>query len=286
MIYPTTRIVFDRKHVSSNTKKGLVQLEVLYKRMRKYFSTGVKVTKNNWSSSGKVTRCRERIVMNQRIYEMKGMVDKYIVDLMENGEPFDFDKFKAWMSSGNDCGPEFVDRMEKRITERNDIRHCTKSSYMERNEAIIKRLAEIIKATHLSKHKFSIIANISNIGRKLCGEMKITESDISKICRTYDVNYDWFKYGVGEVGNIKVNENGSNTINFMVPKAGETKDAQCFNQVLSVLSNIGRIDPNNHNSIEIASLKETINCLNSIIDAKNLTIRALKKMLGDNGIKI
>ena len=83
MNYPTTRIVFDRKHVSSNTKEGLVQLEVLFKGVRRYFSTGVKVTKNRWSRSGKVTGCMDMIVMNRRIDEMKRMVDKYIVGLME-----------------------------------------------------------------------------------------------------------------------------------------------------------------------------------------------------------
>ena len=40
-IYPTTRLVFDRKHVATKEKKGLVQLEVLYLRKRKWISTGV-----------------------------------------------------------------------------------------------------------------------------------------------------------------------------------------------------------------------------------------------------
>lgn len=107
MNYPTTRIVFDRKHVSSNTKEGLVQLEVLFKGVRRYFSTGVKVTKNRWSRSGKVTGCMDMIVMNRRIDEMKRMVDKYIVGLMENGEPFDFDRFKAWMVASDEQGIGF-----------------------------------------------------------------------------------------------------------------------------------------------------------------------------------
>lgn len=154
------------------------------------------------------------------------------------------------------------------------------------NDELIKRLAEIIKATHLSKHRFSEIANISNIGRKLCGKMKITESDISKICRTFGVSYDWFKEGIGEIGKIRVNENGSNTINFTLPKTGEIKDTPYLSQVLSVLESTGAIDANNHNAIENASLREKINHLNSIIEAKNETIRVLMKILDDNGIKI
>lgn len=130
MNYPTTRIVFDRKHVSSNTKEGLVQLEVLFKGVRRYFSTGVKVTKNRWSRSGKVTGCMDMIVMNRRIDEMKRMVDKYIVGLMENEEPFDFDRFKTWMVSSDEQGIGFVDWVEKRIAERNDIRKSTKRNHM------------------------------------------------------------------------------------------------------------------------------------------------------------
>ena len=142
MNYPTTRIVFDRKHVSSNTKEGLVQLEVLFKGVRRYFSTGVKVTKNRWSRSGKVTGCMDMIVMNRRIDEMKRMVDKYIVGLMENEEPFDFDMFKAWMVASDEQGIGFVDWVEKRIAERNDIRKSTKRNHM-KLVALLRKVGNI-----------------------------------------------------------------------------------------------------------------------------------------------
>lgn len=142
MNYPTTRIVFDRKHVSSNTKEGLVQLEVLFKGVRRYFSTGVKVTKNRWSRSGKVTGCIDMIVMNRRIDEMKRMVDKYIVGLMENEEPFDFDRFKAWMVASDEQGIGFVEWVEKRIAERNDIRKSTKRNHM-KLVALLRKIGNI-----------------------------------------------------------------------------------------------------------------------------------------------
>ena len=142
MNYPTTRIVFDRKHVSSNTKEGLVQLEVLFKGVRRYFSTGVKVTKNRWSRSGKVTGCMDMIVMNRRIDEMKRMVDKYIVGLMENEKPFDFDRFKAWMVASDEQGIGFVDWVEKRIAERNDIRKSTKRNHM-KLVALLRKIGNI-----------------------------------------------------------------------------------------------------------------------------------------------
>ena len=128
--------------MSSNTKEGLVQLEVLFKGVRRYFSTGVKVTKNRWSRSGKVTGCMDMIVMNRRIDEMKRMVDKYIVGLMENEEPFDFDRFKAWMVASDEQGIGFVDWVEKRIAERNDIRKSTKRNHM-KLVALLRKIGNI-----------------------------------------------------------------------------------------------------------------------------------------------
>ena len=159
MNYPTTRIVFDRKHVSSNTKEGLVQLEVLFKGVRRYFSTGVKVTKNRWSRSGKVTGCMDMIVMNRRIDEMKRMVDKYIVGLMENEEPFDFDRFKAWMVASDEQGIGFVDWVEKRIAERNDIRKSTKRNHMKlvallRKIGNIRTFADVTKKNVLKRDTY------------------------------------------------------------------------------------------------------------------------------------
>lgn len=128
--------------MSSNTKEGLVQLEVLFKGVRRYFSTGVKVTKNRWSRSGKVTGCMDMIVMNRRIDEMKRMVDKYIVGLMENEEPFDFDRFKAWMVASDEQGIGFVEWVEKRIAERNDIRKSTKRNHM-KLVALLRKIGNI-----------------------------------------------------------------------------------------------------------------------------------------------
>ena len=52
-IKPSARFVFDRKHLATKSKvkdarKGLVQIEVLYKRKRKFISTGVKVYADQW----------------------------------------------------------------------------------------------------------------------------------------------------------------------------------------------------------------------------------------------
>jgi len=56
---PTVRLVFDRKHQATksgvkNARKGLVQIEVLYQRKRKYISTGVKLYADQWVQNKEV----------------------------------------------------------------------------------------------------------------------------------------------------------------------------------------------------------------------------------------
>lgn len=56
---PTVRLVFDRKHVATksgvkNAHKGLVQIEVLHRRKRKYISTGVKLYADQWLQNKEV----------------------------------------------------------------------------------------------------------------------------------------------------------------------------------------------------------------------------------------
>lgn len=50
---PTARFVFDRKHVATRStakgrKKGLVQIEIMYQRKRRYVTTGIKLFKEQW----------------------------------------------------------------------------------------------------------------------------------------------------------------------------------------------------------------------------------------------
>ena len=56
---PTIRLVFDRKHQATksgirNASKGLVQIEVLHQRKRKYISTGVKLYADQWRQNAEL----------------------------------------------------------------------------------------------------------------------------------------------------------------------------------------------------------------------------------------
>ena len=61
MEIPKTRVIFDRKNVSTKTKKASVIIEVYYQRKRKFFTTGVELYKDQWKKLGCVKfACWER----------------------------------------------------------------------------------------------------------------------------------------------------------------------------------------------------------------------------------
>lgn len=159
------------------------------------------------------------------------------------------------------------------------------------NEELIKRLSEVIKATRLSKSRFAQLADISNVGRKVSGEVSITEADVLKVCKTFGVNYDWLKCGIGEMGRPYYS---NNNVASYTPQGGiDVKPAPYLDQLIKLLSNTGSLDMINKRDGEIASLKvqveslkENISHLNATLEAKNETIRILMKILDDNGIKI
>ena len=159
------------------------------------------------------------------------------------------------------------------------------------NEELIKRLSEVIKATRLSKSRFAQLADISNVGRKVSGEVSITEADVLKVCKTFGVNYDWLKCGIGEMGSTSYS---NNKVSSYTPQGGiDVNPVPYLEQLIKVMSNTGSLDMINKKDgeinslkVQIESLKESISHLNAILEAKNETIRILMKILDDNGIKI
>lgn len=160
-----------------------------------------------------------------------------------------------------------------------------------RNEELIKRLSEVIETTGLSNAKFGTLSEISNVGRKISGEVSITEADVLKVCKTFGVNYDWLKCGIGEMGSPSYS---NNNVSSFTPQGGiDVKPVPYLEQLIKVMSNTGSLDMINKRDgeinslkVQIESLKESISHLNAILEAKNETIRILMKILDDNGIKI
>lgn len=126
MIYQKTqvRVVFDRKHTATASRKALVQLEVRCDGERRFFSTGVKVFSNQFKN-GRVCGCSEASAHNDRIDTLFRKVSAVIDECARNDVRFTFDMLTSSQSDASN----FVDWMEKRISER-PIRPDTARQHM------------------------------------------------------------------------------------------------------------------------------------------------------------
>lgn len=137
-IYPSTRVLFDRKHQATRTKVGLVQLEILYLRRRKYVSTGVKVFAGQWSDRDHVINRPDLISLNKRIDAQKARIDEYVNGLIEQGDAFDFAAFDRWLAVQEEKRVTFLEWLEDIITTRPDIRESTRKTHRK----LVSRLRE------------------------------------------------------------------------------------------------------------------------------------------------
>ena len=160
-IYPTTRLVFDRKHVATKEKKGLVQLEVLYFRKRKWISTGVKVYLDQWSDRSYVVRAMDSIVLNDRLINFKSKVDDWINSLISEDKAFTWEALDEMLNTVTATITEketFVQYVERRIEERNDITESTKKNHRK----LISSLEKFGKIIHFSDLTRGNIADYYN----------------------------------------------------------------------------------------------------------------------------
>ena len=72
---PQIDFVFDRRKVSSVTKKGMVEIRITYEKKQKYISTGVSVYQNHWR--------KHRIVNLPDALERNQILDKLMKDIWE-----------------------------------------------------------------------------------------------------------------------------------------------------------------------------------------------------------
>lgn len=133
MDIPSVRLVFDRYKVASKTKKGLVQIEVLFKGRRKWISSGVKVYADEWDDRKHVVRAPDMVEQNAFLYEQVSGMEKYLRDNL----PFTWEKLDIYLRSNREPD-NFIDFVRKDIKERNDIRPSTKRAH--------RKLASILES--------------------------------------------------------------------------------------------------------------------------------------------
>ena len=117
-IYPTPRIVFDRKNRSSKTNKGTVDVEVCFKGRRRWISTGVRVLPNEWNNDKGVILRLDSVTLNAKIQKLFNNVNNFIHDLIRKEQDFTWEAFDTFLEIKNDCSSfiEFVEVENKSKT--------------------------------------------------------------------------------------------------------------------------------------------------------------------------
>ncbi len=150
MKYATVRLVFDRKKLATRQKTGLVQIEVGYRRQRKWIGTGVKVFSDQWSEKYRVVNHPEAREMNKRLAEQLAALEEFISSQIKEDVPFSFERLEAFIRK-EEAQTSFIEFVEDRINDRGDIRTSTKKTHCTLLNALyefgkIRDMSDITKA--------------------------------------------------------------------------------------------------------------------------------------------
>lgn len=122
------RFVFDRKHVATKNKKGLVQIEVTSGGKRKWIGTSVKLYAGQWNDKKKVVNSNDSIQLNAILDGQMAKLNEFVLELVRNNKQFDFEKLNTFLEKSNSSG-SFIDFVHTRIEERTDIEESTRKQH-------------------------------------------------------------------------------------------------------------------------------------------------------------
>lgn len=113
----TTKLIFDRRGLVKQKKKGIVEVRVTIDRKSMYISTGVQVYNKEWSA-GRIVNRPDADVLNERLAIIYEKVCKSVNDSVKQGVKPNAESVKraVWEiveSSSDD--PTFIDWLEKQI---------------------------------------------------------------------------------------------------------------------------------------------------------------------------
>lgn len=122
------RFVFDRKHVATKNKKGLVQIEVTSEGKRKWIGTSVKLYLDQWHEKKKVINSVNSVQLNALLDGQMAKLNDFILELVRNNQQFDFEKLNAFLEKSNHSG-SFIDFVRTRIEDRTDLEESTRKQH-------------------------------------------------------------------------------------------------------------------------------------------------------------
>ena len=85
MRVPNLTLIYDRKHLSTRTTEGMVELRITLGSERKYISTGVKLLPKEWSNGSVIGR-KDWKELNDRLQVFKKKCSDVVLKMMEDGE--------------------------------------------------------------------------------------------------------------------------------------------------------------------------------------------------------
>lgn len=122
------KFVFDRKKVATKKKKGLVQIEVTSEGKRKWIGTTVKVYSDQWNKKKKVVNSVNSVQLNATLDGMMAKLNEFILDLVRNGQQFDFEKLNSFLEKSTHS-ESFIAFIRARIDERTDLEESTRKQH-------------------------------------------------------------------------------------------------------------------------------------------------------------
>lgn len=234
--YPISRFVFDRKKISSEKRKGLIQIEVRYEKKRKWISTGIKVFKDQWHDKRYIVNSLDSDELNERLFLCKEKIDSYFNSLMEKGITFSWDDFDTFLKrmDTSTSSETFIEYVARRIEERNDIKPSTKANHRK----LLTSLDEFGKILYFSDLTKSNVADYYNF---LLGKEVIIQGKVQKLKLTTTSSYMKFlKVYINDA--IQHDKLDKNPCNGLKVKRGSAENGRWLSlEELSRIENIENI---------------------------------------------
>lgn len=180
MKYPTIRLIFDRKKTATKEKSSLVQIEVMYQRQRKYFSTGVKLYSEQWNEKKMVVARVDCEDLNTILTNMVSKIRKYIMSLQERNEAFSFSSLELYLENEEGNTGSFLEFMYDRIQLR-ELEDSTRNQHM----VVYRKLLDFGKMKTFNDITVPVIKSFDDYIRQESTKCQSTIYSIHKRVKPY-----------------------------------------------------------------------------------------------------
>lgn len=150
--YPDVRLIYDRRKETVKKKDGCVEIEIYLQGKRKWISTGVRISSNNWTpKNNKVIGRIDSLDLNLKIDAILDYINCYIRQLMIDKKEFTWDGLHTHLEKQK-IQNSFIDFVETRLAARKDL---TKNSIKNHKKFVtaLKEFGKIQNFEDLSRQR-------------------------------------------------------------------------------------------------------------------------------------